>query len=168
MTRSPDQRLDRIEDEFETVKQLLASAARYAESANEGLDRLTERQDRTQVQLDQLGSKVDRLTTAQSQTQNQLDQLTSKVDELTVAQAQSQSRLDEFVFQAQRLFTQNAERLIRLEGQTERLEALVQRLDRNYSAQQSQLQEFQQTTGAALERIDRVLDYLLRQLGGER
>ena len=196
MTRSPDQRLDRIEDEFETVKQLLASAARYAESANAKidqlsdrqdrtqaqldqlndrqdrtqtqLDRLTERQDRTQVQLDQLGSKVDRLTTAQSQTQNQLDQLTSKVDELTLAQAQSQSRLDEFVFQAQRLFTQNAERLIRLEGQTERLEALVQRLDRNYSAQQSQLQEFQQTTGAALERIDRVLDYLLRQLGGER
>lgn len=168
MTRSPDQRLDRIEDEFETVKQLLASAARYASSANEGLDRLTERQDRTQNQLDQLGSRVDRLTTAQSQTQNQLDQLTSKIDELTVAQAQSQSRLDEFVFQAQRLFTQNAERLIRLEGQTERLEALVQRLDRNYSAQQSQLQEFQQTTGAALERIDRVLDYLLRQQGGQR
>lgn len=28
MTRSPDQRLDRIEDEFETLKQLLTSAAR--------------------------------------------------------------------------------------------------------------------------------------------
>ena len=38
MTQSPNQRIDRLEDEFETVKQLLASAARYAESANEGLN----------------------------------------------------------------------------------------------------------------------------------
>jgi len=147
MTRSPDQRLDAVEDELETVKRLLVSAASYAESANEGLDRLT-------VRVDGIAQKVDELTASQTQTQVQLNQLSSRVDE--------------FVFQAQRLFTQNAERLIRLEGQTERLEALAQRLDRNYSAQQSQLQEFQQTTGAALERIDRVLDYLLRQQGGQR
>lgn len=153
MTRSPDQRLDTVEDELETVKRLLVSAASYAESANQGLERLTERQDRTQAQLDRLTVTVENIS--------------QKVDDLTVAQAQSQSRMDEFVFQAQRLFTQSAERLIRLEGQTERLEALLQRLDRNHSAQQSQLQEFQQTTGAALERIDRILDYLLRQQGGE-
>jgi chromosome segregation ATPase len=167
MTQSPNQRLDRIEDEFETVKQLLASAARYAESANEKIDRLSERQDRTQVQLDQLGNRQDR-------TQEQLDRLTITVEELTTAQTQTQTqlrqlsnRVDEFVFQAQRLFTQSAERLIRLEGQTERLEALFQRLDRNHSAQQSQLQEFQKTTTAALDRIDRVLDYLLNQQRGE-
>ena len=122
MTQSPNQRLDRIEDEFETVKQLLASAARYAESANEGLERLTEKQDRTQTQLDQL------VATAGDTLQ-----------------------------------------------QTERLEAIILRLDRNYEAQQAQLQElqrsnqeFQQSTTAALERIDRVLDYLLRQQGGSR
>lgn len=180
MTRSPDQRLDAIEDELETAKRLLVSAASYAESANLGFERLTERQDRTTVQLDRLTERQDRtqahldqLSERQDRTQAQLDRLTvtvenisQKVDDLTVAQAQSQSRMDEFVFQAQRLFTQSAERLIRVEGQTERLEALVQRLDRNYSAQQSQLQEFQQTTGAALERIDRILDYLLRQQGG--
>ncbi len=146
MTRSPDQRIDTIEDELETVKRLLVSAASYAESANQGLERLTERQDRTQAQLDRLSSKVDDLTTIQSQTS---------------------SRLDEFIFQVQRLLTQNAERLIRVEGQADRLEALLIRLDRNYETQQSQFLEFQRTTNAALERIDRVVDYLMRRQGAE-
>jgi ABC-type transporter Mla subunit MlaD len=159
MTRSPDQRLDRIEDEFETVKQLLTSAARYAESANEKLDRLSEKQDRTQTQLDQLAVRVDELTAAQAHTQTQLDQLSGRVDE--------------FILQASRVFAQQGERMIRVEGLTESLTGVVQRLDRNYQAQQSQLQEsqqstqeFQRTTNAALERIDRILDYLLRQQGG--
>ena len=159
MTRSPDQRLDRIEDEFETVKQLLASAARYAESANKKLDRLSEKQDRTQTQLDQLAVRVDELTAAQAHTQTQLDQLSGRVDE--------------FILQASRVFAQQGERMIRVEGLTESLTGVVQRLDRNYQAQQSQLQEsqqstqeFQRTTNAALERIDRILDYLLRQQGG--
>lgn len=61
------QRLDRVEDELETVKQLLVSTARYAESANQRIDRLIERQDLTQRQLDGLavtvqvmGEKIDR------------------------------------------------------------------------------------------------------------
>lgn len=144
-------RLDKIEDELETAKRLLMSAASYAESANEGLDRLTIRVDRIAEKVDGLTVKVDELTAAQTRTQVQLNQLSEKVDE--------------FVFQAQRLFTQSAERLIRVEGQAERLEAIVQLLNRNHTAQQSQLQEFQRTTNAALERIDRVLDYLLRQQG---
>jgi chromosome segregation ATPase len=174
MTRSPDQRLDRIEDEFETVKQLLASAARYAESANEKIDQLSDRQDRTQAQLDQLSNRqdrtqvqIDQLSNRQDRTQAQLDQLSSKVDDLTTIQSQTESRLDEFIFQVQRLLTQNAERLIRVEGQADRLEALLLRLDRNYEAQQSQFLEFQRTTNAALERIDRVVDYLLRQQGND-
>ena len=95
--------------------------------------------------------KVDSLAESQAQTQTQLDQLSSRVSE--------------FVFHVQRLLTQQGERLIPLEGQAERLEAVVRLLNRNYEAQQSQLQEFQQTTNAALERIDRVLDYLLREQG---
>lgn len=143
-----EQRLDCVEDELAAVRQLLASAASYAQSANRGLDQLT--------------IKGDNLTAAQTRTQNQLDQLTEKVDRVS-------GRVDEFVFQAQRLFTQQAERLNRTEGQADRLEAVVQLLTRNYEAQQTQLQEFQRstlefqrTTNAALERIDRVLDYLLR------
>ena len=142
------QRLDRVEDELAAVRQLLASAASYAESANRGLN--------------QLAIKVDDLTAAQTRTQHQLAQLTEKVDRVS-------GRVDEFVFQAQRLFTQQAERLNRTEGQADRLEAVVQLLTRNYEAQQTQLQEFQRstlefqrTTNAVLERIDRVLGYLLR------
>ncbi|NEP62687.1 MAG: 6-aminohexanoate hydrolase [Symploca sp. SIO2G7] len=129
------QRLNRLEDEFETVKELLISAARYSSSANERLEQLT--------------VKVDRLTESQETTQTQLNQLSERVDA--------------FVFNAQRLFSQTGERMIIVEGQTERLVGVVQMLQRNYSAQQSQLQEFQLTTNAALERIDRILDYLLKQ-----
>ncbi len=184
-----EQRLNRLEDEFETVKELLMSAARYAESANSGLSLLTERGDRTQAQLDQLAVKVDALTNAQEGTQSQLDQLAVKVDALANAQEGTQAqldrlslRIDSFVFEVGRLFTQQSERLDRSEGQTERLEAIVQMLNRNYQAQQSQLQELQRATtefqrasqeyqrsnSAALERIDRILDYLLRQNRGDQ
>lgn len=140
-----EQRLDRVEDDLAAVRQLLASAATYAESAN----RRTEQQ----------AERIDQLISSQNRTQTQLDQLTARVDQLS-------SRVDTFVFEAQRLFTKSGTALELVEGQTERLEAIVRRLDRNYEAQQSQLQEFKRTTNAALERIDRVLDYLLRQSGG--
>ena len=106
------QRLDHVEDELEIVKQLLLSAASYAESANEKIDRL--------------GTKVDEMANAQLRTQAQLGQLSERVDS--------------FIFNTQRLFTQQATVLERLE-------------------------ENQRTNNAALERIDRILDYLLRQQG---
>lgn len=152
------ERLDQIEDELDITKRLLISAASYSESANQKLDRLT-------ATVEDISQKVDELTTAQAHTQRQIDELTATQTQTQAQLNQLSSKVDEFVFQAQRLFTQNAERLIRAEGQTERLEALVQLLNRNYTAQQSQLQEFQLTTNAALARIDRVLDYLLRQQG---
>lgn len=161
-----EQRLNNVEDDLESVKKLLASAARYAESANQKLDRLSDRvdslttaQNRTQAQLDQLGFRVDQLVASQAQTQTQLDQLTQKVDQLA-------ERVDSFVYHAQRLFTALGERLVPVEGQTERFEPVIRMLARNYEAQQSQLQEFQITTRASLERIDRVLDYLVKQSGG--
>lgn len=147
-----EQRLNVVETDLETVKQLLISAASYAESANRGLDRLTAAQAQTQTQVDQL-------TAAQTQTQSRLEQLVE-------SQTQLDERVEQFIFHSQRLVTQHADRLDRLEGQTERLEAIVRMLNRNYEAQQSQLREFQATTNAALERIDRVLDYLVRQSGG--
>lgn len=162
-----EQRLNNVEDDLESVKKLLASAARYAESANQKLDRLSDRvdslttaQNRTQAQLDQLGFRVDQLVASQAQTQTQLDQLTQKVDQLA-------ERVDSFVYHAQRLFTALGERLVPVEGQTERFEPVIRMLARNYEAQQSQLQEFQITTRASLERIDRILDYLLKRSGGD-
>lgn len=73
--------------------------------------------------------------------------------------------MDEFVFQVQRLLTNNAERALSLEGQIERHEAMIRRLDRNYETQQQALTEYRITTNAALEKIDRVLDYLMRRDG---
>ncbi|MFM2061061.1 MAG: hypothetical protein RLZZ507_731 [Cyanobacteriota bacterium] len=132
-----EQRLDRVESEFATIRQLLTSAATYAESANRRIDELGAKQDRTQSQLDQLGVKVDQLS----------------------------NRVDEFVFHTQRLFNKAGSETEETKARTERLEALMLKLDRNYEEQKSQLQEFQRSTNAALERIDRVLDYLLRQSG---
>ncbi|MTJ50539.1 6-aminohexanoate hydrolase [Dolichospermum sp. UHCC 0259] len=139
-----EQRLDRVETEFATIRQLLISAATYAESANRRTDELGIKQDRTQIMLDELGTKQDR-------TQTQLDKLSSRVDE--------------FIFHTQRLFNKAGGEIEETKARTERLEALMLKLDRNYEEQKSQFQEYQLTTNAALERIDRVLDYLLRQSG---
>ncbi|MEH2244643.1 6-aminohexanoate hydrolase [Nostoc sp.] len=139
------QRLDHVEDELETVKRLLVSTASYAESANRRLDELTIKQDRTQSHLDQLGGRV--------------DQVGGKVDQLS-------DKIDSFITHTQRLFTKAGSEIEETKARTERLEALMLKLDRNFESQKSQFQEFQLSTGAALERIDRVLDYLLRQQGG--
>ena len=146
-----EQRLDRVETEFATIRQLLISAATYAESANRRIDDLGIKQDRTQIMLDELGIKQDC-------TQSQLDQLGMRVDQLS-------SRVDEFIFHTQRLFNKAGGEIEETKARTERLEALMLKLDRNYEEQKSQFQEYQLTTNAALERIDRVLDYLLRQSG---
>jgi len=172
-----EQRLDRVETEFATIRQLLISAATYAESANLRIDELGTKQDRTQIMLDELGAKQDRsqimldelgakqdrsqimldeLGAKQDRTQTQLDQLGMRVDQLS-------SRVDEFIFHTQRLFNKAGGEIEETKARTERLEAIMLKLDRNYEEQKSQFQEYQLTTNAALERIDRVLDYLLRQ-----
>lgn len=120
------------------MKQLLLSTASYAESANRRLDQLTIKQDHSQAQLDQLGGRIDQLAV----------------------------RMDSFMTHKQRLFTKSGNEIEETKARTERLEALMLRLDRNFEEQKTQLQEFRVTTTAALERIDRVLDYLLRPQGG--
>ena len=153
-----EQRLDRVETEFAAIRQLLISAATYAESANRRIDELGTKQDRTQIMLDELGTKQDR-------TQIMLDELGTKQDRTQTQLDQLSSRVDEFIFHTQRLFNKAGGEIEETKARTERLEALMLKLDRNYEEQKSQFQEYQLTTNAALERIDRVLDYLLRQSG---
>ena len=160
-----EQKVDQLDRDLAAVRQLLLSAATYAESANRGINRVGEkldqavsRQDATDAKLDRLTEKVDEIADAQFQSQTQLNQLTE-------SQSQLNQRVDQFVYHAQRLFTQIGTKLENVEGQSERLEALVQRLDRNHENQRAHLQEFQRTTSATLERIDRVLDYLVGQSG---
>ncbi|BBD65272.1 hypothetical protein NIES4072_10600 [Nostoc commune NIES-4072] len=155
------QRLDHVEDELETVKRLLVSTASYAESAGRRLDELTIKQDRTQSHLDELTIKQDR-------TQSHLDQLGARIDQVGVKVDQVSDRVDSFITHTQRLFTKAGSEIEETKARTERLEALMLKLDRSFEEQKSQFREFQLTTGAALERIDRVLDYLLRQQGGNQ
>jgi chromosome segregation ATPase len=108
--------------------------------------------------INRIEDNIVNLTDTQARTQVQLDQLTGRVDQLS-------GKVDEFVYQSQRLFTRLGTIAERVDGRTESLEAIVRRLDRNHEEQKSQFQEFQVTTNAALERIDRVLDYLMREQG---
>jgi uncharacterized protein (DUF3084 family) len=103
-------------DEFEQIKTLLASAARYAEAANAGLGRLEAAQQRSQFQIDQLTLRI--------------DQLTLRVDQLLEAQRKTEQRFEAFLFESQRLMTSHAERLNKLEGISERLEGILSYLVR--------------------------------------
>ena len=89
------------DEEFETVKELLVSAATYAESAHRNIEDLRAEvaatiaaQANTQTQLDRLGEKVETLVTAQANTQTQLDRLDEKVETLVTTQANTQLQLD--------------------------------------------------------------------------
>ena len=112
-------------DEFETVKELLVSAARYAESANQKLDQVAEQQKvnteaiwQLQTAQDRTQSQLDQLSATQTQTQKQLDQLAVRVTQMS-------ERVDSFVFESQRLFTGHGERITKLEGISERLEGIL-------------------------------------------
>ena len=105
-------------DEFETAKALLGSAARYAESAHRGLDRLEMAQQRSQLQIDQLTVKMDQLTV-------KIDQLTVKMDQLAEAGKRTDQRLESFIFESQRLITRHSESIEQLKGMTERLDGVL-------------------------------------------
>lgn len=64
------ERLNRMEDEMETIKELLISTARMAERNSESINRLVER-------MSQATSNVDRLAVAQLNAEERLDQLTA-------------------------------------------------------------------------------------------
>lgn len=64
------ERLNEIEDEMETIKELLISTARMAERNSESINRLVER-------MSQATSNVDRLAVAQLNAEERLDQLTA-------------------------------------------------------------------------------------------
>lgn len=125
----------------------------------------------TEQRLERIEDNIASLTDAQRRTQSQLsllaqqvDQMSIRVDQMSSRVDQMSSRIDQFVYHTQRLFTQAGTAIERVEGTTETLEAIVRRLDRSYREQQSQINEFRVTTNATLERVDRVIDYLVRNI----
>ncbi|AFY49203.1 PMC2NT (NUC016) domain protein [Nostoc sp. PCC 7524] len=61
----------------------------------------------------------------------------------------------------------NSQALARLERTVTNLADIARLHQQALRQSERQFQEFQRTTNAALERVDRVLDYLIRQSGGQ-
>lgn len=68
-----EQRLDRVEDDLAVVRQLLTSAATYAESANRRLDRVGEKLDQAVSRQDATDTQIAQLLVAQTATDAKLD-----------------------------------------------------------------------------------------------
>ena len=124
-------------DEFETVKQLLASAASYAESANRQVDRNAEiiRDNAEAIRDNNKG--IAELKKTQDRTQAQIDanaeairENNRGIAELKTAQDRTQQQLDSFIFESQRLMLGHAEKIQELKGISERLEAILSYLVR--------------------------------------
>ncbi len=115
--------------------------------------------------MTQAEERLSQLEESQRRTQAQINQLVEVQLQTQTTVKQMSSRVDEFVFQTQRLLSQHAGRLNTVEGQTDRFEAVIKKLDRNYEEQKASLNEYQKTTNATLERIDRILDYLVKGSG---
>ena len=102
------ERLDLIEDEMETIKELLIATARRTEKNSEAIDRITER-------LDHQTRIIDRLAVSQLNSEERLDRLGTKVDQLGIrvdqlvtAQMNTEHRVDQLAALMVR-FIENAE-----------------------------------------------------------
>ncbi|MCC5626551.1 hypothetical protein [Nostoc sp. CHAB 5715] len=125
------QRLDNVENDLETVKQLLVSTASYAESADKRIDRLVERQDLTQKQLDGLA------VTVQVMGEN-IDIFMEKIDKFVEKTDKFVEKTDDFID------TTKARNAV--------LDGVI-----------LELRESQMSTNAAVERLDRILEQLLKR-----
>lgn len=87
-------------DEFEDVKLLLASAARYAESANERLDRVALQQSHNTLAITMLSERMDRFTERVNYLADTVAELSVTVESLAqqAAQDRSQAAIDRAEF----------------------------------------------------------------------
>lgn len=132
-----------MRDEFETVKQLLESAATYAESANRQADRnanaisrlemqgseIKESQKKTDQNLQQLAEnqkktdqQLQQLAESQKKTDQQLQQLTQRTDQPL---QQLSQRLDSFIFESQRIIADNKQKINRLDAIIDRYDGVL-------------------------------------------
>jgi methyl-accepting chemotaxis protein len=97
MTNSVPERLDRVdvEDDLETVKEIMLIVARRCES-------ISEAQDRTQRHLDQLTVRMDQLTVRVDQLSDHMGGLAIQMEEMSqqAAQDRSQAAIDRAEFRS--------------------------------------------------------------------
>ena len=137
-----------LEDEFETVKLLLASAASYAESSSRKIDLLSNEVRDLARSTDQAGIQ---LQAAQAKTDAALQAYIAENRQaqarLEAAQTKTEQTLKNFVFQVERLIGTLGDRIVPLEGRLERLEDIVRFLlenEQKAAAQRAQAAEERQ------------------------
>ena len=162
---SINQRIDQLEDEFDTVKQLLASAARYSESANQKADRnedqilaLQQSQSITESRLQEFIFQSQRihirLGEASEQYAGRLDRLDGVAAMLSRVQDQQSARLNQ-----QQTIIEQQQTII------EQQQTIIEQQQTIIEQQRQEFEEFRRSITAAQEHTDRLLDYLLRQQG---
>ncbi|MBC6430332.1 hypothetical protein FM036_05595 [Nostoc sp. HG1] len=132
------QRLDNVENDLETVKQLLVSTASYAESADKRIDRLVERQDSSQKQLDGLAVTVQVMG-------EKIDRVVEKIDRFV-------EKTDRFVEKIDRFVEKTDDFIDTTKARNAVLDGVI-----------LELRENQMSTNAAVERLDRILEQLLKR-----
>jgi|GEM_PF-686240 len=155
-----------LEDEFETVKLLLASAASYAESSSRKIDLLSNEvrdlarsTDQAGIQLQAAQAKTDAALQAyitesresQAKTDAALQAYITENQQaqtrLEAAQTKTEQTLENFVVQVERLIGTLGDRIVPLEGRLERLEGIVRFLlenEQKAAAQRAQATEERQ------------------------
>ena len=193
---STEQKVEQLTDEFETVKQLLASAASFAESSSSRVDQIstdvrelvqsqqeTDREVRNLLQAQAASDRrIDQLMQSQQETDRTVRQLGDKIDrvveaqaasdrkmeQLAEAQAKTDKTLENFVFHVQRLMVNQAEQIDPLKGKLEQLEGIVRFLVQKESQAAAQRQHDEEERKAERERLDRKFDELISQMAEDR
>ena len=119
-------------DEFETVKQLLASAARYAESANQQseqnaiqiADNFRGIAELKQAQQENLRG-IAELKQAQQENVRGIAELKQAQQENAARMKQQGERIDEFVFQVNRLVSKQQQEISQLKALCDRYDGVL-------------------------------------------
>lgn len=122
MTNSSNDRLDQIEGDFETIKEVLFTVARRYEAAADRMVTTDERIERLGQRTDE---RLERLAQRQERTQEQLDELREDVN---------------IAFQTVRLMAENADKdralIVGLQTENRRIWEYLMRRDRNGNGDQ--------------------------------
>lgn len=135
MTTDLENRVARLESNMETIQATLQQIAQLQMVNTQASNRLTERMDSSTEQINSLVHQADSLN----------------------------KRVDSFVFEAQRLFARLGESNERSKATLETLTALANRSDRELIEQRARFEASQQRQDAMIERLDGLVNYLMRQ-----
>lgn len=149
-----------MNDRLDQIEQLLASAARYAESANQRVDELAANQQTHEAMLQALlaerqenRQQVDQLRQIVAQGQQRLDRLDQWTQGLHQQLAMSQT-----------LMATQQQQMGNLSLMLGNLQELIAAQQQELALQRQQLEDQRRTNAAALERLDAILTRLMDRL----